>query len=511
MIWRSGWGTNDLVFGLKTGAYGGRFAFDSFMAGTAPWDTDCVEQGCRYNLGHNHDDTNGFYLFGDGTWLAPERVGRDEYSTKFHNTILIDQQGQSRPPDDSVEHVASLQETDGILLATTDTTSFSYLAADATRRYKHIGDIQEVSRHVVFVRPDYFVMVDHLIAQQPHRYEWTSHFAQSITLDGDWILGHANGEQLLGINVAHPRPFMITAGEHKNLPFVQIRPETDEAQLRFVNLLYPTTRSEWHKRPTVKLLDDNGQAVLVRVKMNDGTQHDAIVTYTRTDAVISIGPYVFDGRTALVQYGANGEWTNIAVYGATFFRNDATEEVHITGIDAATPFEVERTQCESLEQEAEAGMLFGAFTIGQDNEASNGHYIHVPDNSGDNYTGSSTVHKAHYCFHIDTPGEYVIKGWVYGSNDLADSFYVQVDGQPEIGYLWDTQQNLTYQADYVSERSGDDPITINLSAGIHFITISLREDGTRLDRIALVPARQSVVMHQSMSENKIFLPLVQRD
>jgi len=510
VIWRSGWGTNDIIFGLKSGAYGGRFAFDAFVAGTAPWDVGCTD-GCRYNFGHDHDDTNGFYLFGGGEWMAPEMVSREDYSTKFHNTILIDQQGQSRPVDDSLEHSTSIQDTDGKLLATADTASFSYLAADATQRYNHIGDMQEVSRHVLFVRPNYFVMVDNLRARQPHRYEWTSHFVQHITLDGDWIRGHANADQLLGINVVEPHPFVSTTGEHGNLPFVQIRPETDEAKFRFVNLLYPTTQSEWHKRPTVTLVDDNGQAVLIQVKMNDGTQHDVIVTYSQTDALISLGDYAFDGDTALVQYDTNGEWTNIAVYGATFFRRGGIEEVEITGIDTAIPFEVDRTQCESLEQEAEAGIRFGAFTIGKDHEASNGQYIHVPENSGDNYAGSSTVHKAYYCFQIDTPGEYLMQGWGYGTDDLADSFYVQIDGQPETGYLWDSQQSASYQADYVSERNGDDPVTVKLAAGIHFLTIALREDGTRLDRIALLPAKQSVAIDQSMSDNKVFLPSIQRE
>jgi hypothetical protein len=36
VIWRTGWGASDLVFGFKTGAFGGRFAFNTFTQGIYP-------------------------------------------------------------------------------------------------------------------------------------------------------------------------------------------------------------------------------------------------------------------------------------------------------------------------------------------------------------------------------------------------------------------------------------------------------------------------------------------
>jgi hypothetical protein len=48
-------------------------------------------------------------------------------------------------------------------------------------------------------------------------------------------------------------------------------------------------------------------------------------------------------------------------------------------------------------------------------------------------------------------------------------------------------QNTSYEQDYVNDRYGADPVEVWLSAGANTVTVYLREDGTRLDRIELEP------------------------
>ena len=98
-------------------------------------------------------------------------------------------------------------------------------------------------------------------------------------------------------------------------------------------------------------------------------------------------------------------------------------------------------------------------------------------------------HRVEYSFTVEEEGYYRIKGGVYAPNDNDDSFYVKLDGQPSGGYLWDVQQNSTYAADYVSNRGGEDPVEVCLTAGTHTVAVYLREDGTRLDTIGLELAR----------------------
>ena len=142
--------------------------------------------------------------------------------------------------------------------------------------------------------------------------------------------------------------------------------------------------------------------------------------------------------------------------------------------------------CGPMTQEAEAGMLSGAFFVGTDSNASGGQYIDVLPGTGNNYNGNTSVpHKAEYCFNVPSAGLYSLKGWVYAPNGNSDSFWVTIDGQPATGYLWDTLRNTSYAEDFMNDRNGADPVQVNLGAGQHTVTIYWREDGTRLDKLSL--------------------------
>ncbi|WP_179137351.1 PASTA domain-containing protein [Candidatus Entotheonella palauensis] len=162
-------------------------------------------------------------------------------------------------------------------------------------------------------------------------------------------------------------------------------------------------------------------------------------------------------------------------------REDGTrlDKIELEWVEAQEP----PSACGGLMQEAEDGMLSGAFTVGNDAAASGAQYVHVPNGSGNSGVGSSN--SASYCFNVTNPGRYRIKGWVHAETWSDDSFFVQVDSLPASAYLWDTPLNTAYALDYVSHRDGDDPVEVNLSAGEHTIIIGSREDGTRLDKIEL--------------------------
>ena len=140
-----------------------------------------------------------------------------------------------------------------------------------------------------------------------------------------------------------------------------------------------------------------------------------------------------------------------------------------------------------LVQEAENGILYGAFETASDSAASNGQYVQVLDGFGARGDGPDEAHKIEYTFTVLNAGLYQIKGWVYSDSAGSDSFWVKVNGSPTAGYLWDVFQNTSYQTDYVNDRYNADPVKVMLEAGINVITIYLREDGTRLDKIELEP------------------------
>jgi hypothetical protein len=135
-------------------------------------------------------------------------------------------------------------------------------------------------------------------------------------------------------------------------------------------------------------------------------------------------------------------------------------------------------------QEAEAGVLYGLFAVGTDSAASGGQYIHVPDGAG-NRNAPDQAHKASFYFNITVPGTYVIKGWTRGIDSSGDSFWIQVDGNPAQGYLWDTPIRPSYVPQYIHDRNGARPVMETLGVGQHRVDVYLREDGARLDQIAL--------------------------
>lgn len=338
VIWRTGWGPNDLVFGLKTGAYGGRYAFNAFTQQQYPWDPPCPSWSCPLNEGHDHDDTNTFYLYKSGAWLAPETADVHNYATRFHNTLLIDGKNQYRPRQsrDPQQFVGS----DGFLAATASTPNFDTVAANATRRYRNIKGLTDFTRYVVFVRPDYLVMLDNMAADSPHRYQWVSHVGEQATVADNWVQAAAGGGQILGIGVVSPEPFETATG-NDGQPFVRLQPAQNTANVRFINVLYPTDVAGWPTRPGLTLLDDTGTAAAVSVQLNDGSQRtdDILVNYGAAGAKTTVAHYAFDGQTAVIARDAAGKLARLFVAGGTFVQDVAANQMLVTNLAAAEPFE----------------------------------------------------------------------------------------------------------------------------------------------------------------------------
>ncbi len=338
VIWRTGWEQDDLLFGLKTGVYGGRFAFDTFVAENDLWKPPCAETGCQLNIGHDHDDTNTFYIYRRGSWLAPENMGAGLYDTSYHNTLLIDGEGQARPPDDSWRDPNSFEGLDGRLTATANSRNFDYLAADATRRYA-IDDLETVTRYVLFVRPDYFVMLDHLAAAAPHRYDWVLHFDAGVTVEGNWVRGDADDGQILGVGIVSPPQFQAETGDD-GYPYVRVRPAENTPATRLLHILYPTDAAAWDSRPETELLDDTGAMIAARLRLAEGGQHDVILAYAGTLSSSAVGPYAFDGRAAFIGTDAEQNMERLWVHGGSALDDLAGDRgVIVNGLSPAEPFE----------------------------------------------------------------------------------------------------------------------------------------------------------------------------
>ncbi|MCB9504234.1 MAG: DUF4962 domain-containing protein, partial [Deferribacteres bacterium] len=229
VVWRSDWTEDAVIFGFKCGTQGGRYAFDSYVNGTYPWEPPYPETQCQLNIGHDHDDTNGFYIYGNRNWLSCETEGYGASQTSLHNTILIDGQGQFRPQE-SYRDVTEFENNDGTLRDYFSSRNYNFVSAQAVGRYKNIAGLQSVQRDVLFVRPDYFLMIDNLQADMPHTYEWISHFVSDVQVEGNWIKGLAENDQVLGVGILSPGDFSVSTG-NDGKPYARINATTSQPDM----------------------------------------------------------------------------------------------------------------------------------------------------------------------------------------------------------------------------------------------------------------------------------------
>ena len=313
VIWRTGWGGGELIFGLKAGAYGGRSAYDSYMQGQFPWEPPSRWTRCSLQVGHDHDDMNGFYLHFGGQWVAPETVSYGPVRTSLHNTLLIDGEGQFRPQDNSNGNCRETQaRSDGFLESSASSRNYDYVAADATRRYR-IGGLRDFTRHVVFIRPQMLLMVDNLEANSEHRYDWICHFDRGVSTSGDWIKGRTRSNQVLGIQVIRPSKFKTSTGNDGN-NYVRVRPSRKESNVRLVHLLYPTVDDQWGSRPSTKLLAENDGGIAVRLTESGGASHDVMVYCAGNPTNTSLGVYDVTAKVAVLSKDPSGGLDKLFIY-----------------------------------------------------------------------------------------------------------------------------------------------------------------------------------------------------
>ncbi len=145
-------------------------------------------------------------------------------------------------------------------------------------------------------------------------------------------------------------------------------------------------------------------------------------------------------------------------------------------------------------REAEDGQLFGTMAAFDDAKASDGAFVQAPDGSGNHWSVPSATdpNRAEYCFDLDAPALFTLRGEVGATTFHDDSFWVSVAGET---HLWDLRRSESgFVVDDLSDRLPrsfnfkKDPVLFALPAGRSVVTVFPREDGAKLDRFELVPA-----------------------
>ncbi len=311
VIWRSGWGADELTFGLISGSYGGRFLYNQYLSKRYPFDAD----GANLNVGHNHADANTFWLYRGTVTLIGENEGRSLYNdlnfayrSSSHNTLLVDGRGQYFPTNQTGVYTGN----DGSLRCSRSVQGYDFVEADASKRYRatnsdgSIGDplISMFVRNVLFVRPFYFVIVDNVADSAAHAYEMRFHFGDSATIDTGlgWIRASCAQNNVIGVRTLAPIPFSFREIDSIR-PAACISPLQQEKRTNFAFVVYPSRTSQWSGRPEFSAMQ-TPSATCVHVSGDIAFDH--ILKHADAVDTSAIGGYVIDGKAASVGRRADG-------------------------------------------------------------------------------------------------------------------------------------------------------------------------------------------------------------
>jgi MYXO-CTERM domain-containing protein len=316
-VFRSGWGKGSLLFALKNGPYGGMAGWKWLQSGMEPRGT--------LNFGHDHADDNGFYLYGNGSWLAPEAAGYyighasspgpAANQTVFHNSLTIDGVGQLgegvRERSDSAAAYSWYSGRKGGIPFFGSSEHFGYTIGDGSTLYAATTGLRRWDRHALFLDRRWVVLRDVVQATKSHVYRWSCHFMNGATREGSWLHGRGENRQALGVAVVAPASFDATFTQQRpaqiqrlnsagSVVNAEVKPTAASANTTFLTALVPTPESAWATRPTVKALD--AKVPDAGLTVTEGTTSSSAIFNDLPEQRRVAGGLVLTGLSGVVRY-----------------------------------------------------------------------------------------------------------------------------------------------------------------------------------------------------------------
>jgi hypothetical protein len=159
-------------------------------------DTFMIFKSSPYgSVSHSHADQNSFALFKGGVALAiPSGYYGPSYgmphhaewtrSTKANNSVLVNGQGQ----------VVRDDKATGTINYFEDKETHTYLVGDATPAYK--GKLRSFKRHILFLRPGIFLLLDQLEAPSEANFQWMLHAFDKMKTGKNKVVSRKEGARL---------------------------------------------------------------------------------------------------------------------------------------------------------------------------------------------------------------------------------------------------------------------------------------------------------------------------
>ena len=329
-VFRSGWDANATVFALKDGPFGGEGNFAQIASGKAT----------ALNFGHDHADDNGFYLYGNGAWLAPEAEGYfighadspgpAANATWFHNSLVVDGVGQLgggvRGNGDESQRYGWFNARKGGIPFVASTAHSAYAIGEGAQLYPSSLGLTRWDRHVLFLDRKWVLLRDVIEASASHVYSWTCHFMNGASREGSWIHGVADNGQALGVAVVAPASF--NAGFAPQAPVhvdhfnpngyvvsAQVSPSAPAANATFLTALIPVANANWSSRPQVAPLDPAQPDGALTV--TDGAHRAVALFNSAATGTRQAAGYSLSGEAGVAEYDSNAPARAVLVNGTS--------------------------------------------------------------------------------------------------------------------------------------------------------------------------------------------------
>lgn len=260
------------------------------------------------SVSHAYAEQNSFYLqaFGEALaissgyypWYASEHHKQWVWQTKAHNSILVNGEGQ----------VTRSPSSRGRITESLFSPQFDYACGDAVKAYG--GRLDRFLRHVVFLRPDCWVMVDELAAKEPSTYDWLLHSWEKPVVERDRVTV-SRGDARLLVQFAEPRKLNLSLTDQFTVPpennlanqwHLTASTDRPSRQETFVTVLYPFKAGEEGSLPRIERIEKPG---IRGVSLVSGEWEDMVLA-NRFEAPMVLPNFLADARIAALRRSPRG-------------------------------------------------------------------------------------------------------------------------------------------------------------------------------------------------------------
>lgn len=172
---RSGWQDGAAVAGFKCGPASGHHAARHYRNNVAG--------------GHMHPDAGHLLLHAGGDWLLHD-TGYSLKFTAYRNTILVNGIGQTGEGGVWFEDLEIRRgKPEGRILRVASTPQTTMVIADVAPAYEKTAGLKRFFRHLLYLKPDIWILVDELETEKPAVFEQRFHSPGGFTAmdERDWL------------------------------------------------------------------------------------------------------------------------------------------------------------------------------------------------------------------------------------------------------------------------------------------------------------------------------------